>query len=342
MPPPSEAAQLGFLANIQRILEEGRFTATYKFALLIALTDLAVERGDDSGDALTLPLTAVAEKFIEMYWGHTRPFAGAILHQNRGDNIAILTHLAEMQQHAPLLALARRRMQWSQLVQRIAYLIRQMPLFKLQALRGNTRLVFLYEERVEGGSIQLLPGVAYCLRRFAGLIRSLARNAWIDEVRDYPANRRYLADSQSLSDFLFGTDRAALEQVRRVLQPMQGDRCFYCHQPLNQLGQVDHFVPFILYPADLAHNFVVAHAACNGDKSSLLADLPHLDAWMERNDRHGDEIGAALFDSRVIVDGASTKGVARWAYHRAASAEALLWNARGVTRAFPKDAVLPF
>ena len=43
LPIPSEATQLGFLADVQRVLEEGRFTATYKFALLIALTDLAVE-----------------------------------------------------------------------------------------------------------------------------------------------------------------------------------------------------------------------------------------------------------------------------------------------------------
>ena len=81
------------------------------------------------------------------------------------------------------------------MVRKVAQLVRVMPLFKLQALRGDTRLVFLYEERVEDGAIVLLPGVAYCLRRFSGLVRTLARNAWIDEVRAFAANRQYVAES---------------------------------------------------------------------------------------------------------------------------------------------------
>lgn len=342
LPLPSEAAQLDFLANIQRILEEGRFTATYKFALLIALTDLAVERGDESGDALTLPLNAIAERFIEMYWGHTRPFGGAVLQQSTGNNIALLNLLMDIQKREPILAAAKRRPEWPSVVRRVAQLVQQMPLLKLQALRGNARLVFLYEERVEQESVVLVPGAAYCLRRFSGSIRALARNAWIDEVRGYAANRQYLAESHSLPDFMFGADRTALEQVRNVLQPLQAGRCFYCHERMSHGSHADHFVPFVLYPADLAHNFVLAHAGCNGDKSSLLADLPHLDAWIERNDRYGDEIAEQLRDSRVIVDRDSAIGVAKWAYHRAATTEALLWSSLRVTRAFPKDVVLPF
>ena len=341
-PIPSEAAQLGFLANVQRILEEGRFTATYKFALLIALTDLAVECGDHDGDALTLPLNAIAEKFIAMYWGHTRPFAGAILQQSTGENIALLRRLAEMQSLAPMLAAARRLPEWSAFVRTVAQLVQIMPLYKLQALRGGGRLVFLYEEKAEHGTIRLLPGVAYCLRRFSGLIRMLARNAWVDEVRGYAANRQYVAESHSLPEFLFGVDRGVLNRVREVLQALQAGRCFYCHEPVHHGAQVDHFVPFALYPSDLAHNFVLAHSGCNGDKASLLADLPHLDSWIERNDRHGDEIAGRLSDSRIVADRESAVGIAKWAYHRAADSASLLWCSCGVTRPFPSGAVLPF
>jgi 5-methylcytosine-specific restriction endonuclease McrA len=341
-PAPNEAAQLAFLANIQRILEEGRFTATYKFALLIALTDLAVERGDDSGAALDVPLVAIAEKFVEMYWGHTRPFAGAVLQQNTGANIALLNLLATIQRVATTLAEARRRTDWPTLLRQVAQLVRTMPLFKLQALRGDARLVFLYEERVEDRSIRLLPGVVYCLRRFSGLIRTLARNAWLDEIRSFAANRHYVAESHSLPEFLFGTDRIALDQVREVLHPLQGGCCFYCGEPMHHGSHVDHFVPFALYPAHLAHNFVLAHAGCNGDKSSLLADLPHLDSWVERNIRYGDEIAGHLKGSRIAVDGDSATGIARWAYKRAERSEALLWSSRGVTRPFPRGMALPF
>ncbi|HEX6852978.1 MAG TPA: hypothetical protein VF139_16400 [Candidatus Polarisedimenticolaceae bacterium] len=45
-PEPSPAEQLRFLENYQTLLDEGQFTATYKFALLVALADLAVESGD--------------------------------------------------------------------------------------------------------------------------------------------------------------------------------------------------------------------------------------------------------------------------------------------------------
>jgi hypothetical protein len=100
---PAESLQLTFLANVQRILEEGQFTATYKFALLIALVDLAVERGDDTGDSLHLPLVTIAEKFIEMYWRHTSPFGGGVLRQNTGANIAMLVHLDAIQRIAPRL-----------------------------------------------------------------------------------------------------------------------------------------------------------------------------------------------------------------------------------------------
>ncbi len=50
--PPTAEAQVAFLRDVQRLLAEGSFTATYKFALLQALADLAVLRGDDDGDAL--------------------------------------------------------------------------------------------------------------------------------------------------------------------------------------------------------------------------------------------------------------------------------------------------
>jgi len=44
---PSPEVQLVFLSKLQRLFAEGDFTATYKFALLIALPELAVELGQD-------------------------------------------------------------------------------------------------------------------------------------------------------------------------------------------------------------------------------------------------------------------------------------------------------
>ena len=44
--PPGDRGQLDFLQHVQRIFDEGEFVATYKFALLIALVELAIERGE--------------------------------------------------------------------------------------------------------------------------------------------------------------------------------------------------------------------------------------------------------------------------------------------------------
>ena len=92
---PSPGDQIRFLADIQRLFEAGSFVATYKYALLLALADLSVEPGDDSGQALHLPLDAIAEKFVEYYWEQCREFIspdgqGCVLHQNTGKQAAIL------------------------------------------------------------------------------------------------------------------------------------------------------------------------------------------------------------------------------------------------------------
>jgi hypothetical protein len=55
-------------------LSEGQFVATYKYALLIAIADLAVQLGKDDGSELELPLRAIAEQFIELYWRHSAPY----------------------------------------------------------------------------------------------------------------------------------------------------------------------------------------------------------------------------------------------------------------------------
>ena len=56
---PSPNDQVKFLRNIQRLLAEGLFVASYKFALLHVLADLAVLKGDDTGaPSISIPGTS--------------------------------------------------------------------------------------------------------------------------------------------------------------------------------------------------------------------------------------------------------------------------------------------
>jgi hypothetical protein len=66
---PTPEKQIQFLVNLQRLLDEGLFVASYKFALLLALADLSVEKGDDSGAELLLNTEAIAEKFLHTTGG---------------------------------------------------------------------------------------------------------------------------------------------------------------------------------------------------------------------------------------------------------------------------------
>lgn len=58
--PPTSDEQIQFLVKLQRLLDEGLFVASYKFALLLALADLSIEAGDDYGGALTITTDQIA------------------------------------------------------------------------------------------------------------------------------------------------------------------------------------------------------------------------------------------------------------------------------------------
>jgi len=94
---PSPERQIQFLTDLQRILSEGSFVSTYKYALLMALADIAVERSNDDDSSLVIPSNLIAEKFIEYYWRQSAPFLSAgqaenlgVLRQNTGTQAGIV------------------------------------------------------------------------------------------------------------------------------------------------------------------------------------------------------------------------------------------------------------
>ena len=96
---PSSEQEVEFLVNLQRLLTEGQFVATYKFALLLALADIAVEEGADDLATLAVTTRRLAEKFIIYYWRQATPYAPTgqqvarvgVLRQNTGKQAGILT-----------------------------------------------------------------------------------------------------------------------------------------------------------------------------------------------------------------------------------------------------------
>jgi hypothetical protein len=327
---PSADAQVQFLVQLQRLLHEGLFAATYKYALLLAVADVCVEEGDDSGGEQTLTTGALAERFIRVYWRQALPYPGPsgakVLVQNKGSQVAVLTAI----ERAHTLAggsLARLRNDaavWTKLRGDVRSTIEKMPLWKLQVVGGQP-MDFLYPNVGAGHAITLRPGIAACFRRFHELVEDLVRGAWVRFVREVPANQPLLGQVTEVSIFLFGATRAEVEACRPILAEAQRGRCFYCDGALRSERVVDHFIPWSRYSVDLGHNYVLAHAGCNGSKADRLAAPVHLARWCVRNDRDGDALAAAFSKRGVVQDLAVTRRVAGWAYGQAEATAARVW-----------------
>ena len=330
-PSPSAEQQLVFLAKIQRLFAEGNFTATYKFALLIALADLAVELGFDDGAELPLSIRQIAEQFIQLYWRHTSPYlvdhsgmTDGVLVQNLGAQAAVIGHISRFRSlhGVHTLPQARAVRGYASLLTRVATKVAEEPLMKLQKFGGGTD-PFIYEH--DGTEIVILkPGVAYCLRRFQPLVQQLSRAHWVEHIKRNKRNSPILGESRDLEDFLFSSSRQSLAVVAAGLRKLDGNRCFYCGDQLIE-ADVDHYVPFSLYPRDLAHNFVLAHSKCNRSKSDTLAARMHLERWLERLELRSDDLADIGLNAGIGADSTTSKKVAAWGYSSACQAGASAW-----------------
>lgn len=330
-PGPTPSEQIAFLGNIERLLSEGQFVASYKYALLIALANLAVKFGSDDGRALELSIAAIAEQFLELYWRHSAPYSfdvatqtEGVLIQNSGKQASIIALVAQIQQKHRALAQAKQSATWRTAVAKATKLIEAMPLWRLQVLRNQT-IHFLYTRESDDDSIVLKPGVAANLRRFHGLIVRLVQSEWLHFVQRLPGNASLLGPTSDLGEFLFGADRAALVKMSAPLADAQSGRCLYCARKVD-VGHIDHFIPWSRYPRDLAHNLVLAHRACNNNKRDILASEVHLERWLARNADHDTAIAEAGRIRSIVVDRPGTTSVAAWAYAHNAQLGAPAWS----------------
>jgi hypothetical protein len=329
MTPVTAEAQLEFLRNIQRVLSDGRFTATYKYALIYALADLCVSKGDDTGEPLTLSTRDIAERFLALYERQSIDFPGTdhVLLQNHGRQAAIVNYIREAR--AQYSARSRELRRHQALISRIDRTVREMPLGKLQTVAGETR-PFLYDQPTTGQhEITLYPGVAACFRTFYPLIVATIQGAWVRAVRGL--NPEVFQDPTDLHAFMFGTPRADLQPYREVLTNIQDGRCFYTGRRLDAGSAVDHFIPWSRYPYDLGHNFVLASADANAAKRDNLASERHLERWIEQVDQHRATLDSAFESQGLPHSWPGSLKVAQWAYSMAESTMETVWQS-GTTR----------
>ncbi|WP_206696892.1 S24 family peptidase [Marinomonas algicola] len=324
--------QLDFIAYIQRMLNEGDFTATYKFALLHAIADVCVEQPiAREQNELVIPLPTLAEKLILLYWHHAVPFSSehtgekALLKQNAGAQSKVISVLYECQQNnIRNLRQLKQSSYWKTAFNAAMATLKTGPLWRLQILAKQEEC-FLYPHTRHSQFITLNTGISNCFRRFYDLVVYLAKNAWLQKIQSIKQNQSLIGPQSQLHDFLFGTDRTVLVKAKPILVELQENLCFYCNKPMNNSIEIDHFIPFSRYTNDLGHNFVAAHSVCNNNKRDYLAAQYHRENWQQQNlVSYADTITSEL-SHYFYCDVDTSLAVSNWAYQVAEENGSKLW-----------------
>ena len=283
----SDALALG--QRIVAVLETGRRTATYKLATLMALVDHCVEhRPEDPRDRLDIPIRALADRVIDLYWRQVLPLHGfGELRQSSNQQAripaAVLSLRAAARKQTVSFELARERAPaaYERAVGAVALTLVQQPLHRLQRLPGEQgRRAFLYDDSWmhdhvsasemarQGATITLFPFVAADLARLAGLLKPTLEILWVQDVMRMNASLR--EDSVDLTAHLFGRGRVPLGRVRTAYFEEFGAHCFYCNRGLSSWDPVDHLLPWSRVGIDGLANLVTACRGCNASKSGSL------------------------------------------------------------------------
>jgi 5-methylcytosine-specific restriction endonuclease McrA len=303
----SDDNAIAFAEKVFTLLDETRYTTTYKLAVLLGLMDLCLENTSTSGSPPdTLTTRQLAEKITEIYWPHTLPFGSprtsTVLKQATGGQAEILSYIDQFRcllqdGSVPLIkARVSNTAAYSKLLDQIEWKLIEMPLPRLQTV-GTSVDPFIYQinwdqnipyrdviryQRGHGGfdnRILLKPRVGEFLVRLNGLLRPLIQRRWAAMV----AALNQQEDSR-LEHFLFGVERLDLSIARAPLWELQESRCFYCQGRIREAKEshVDHFIPWSRYQENGLSNLVVADVKCNGNKSDFLAAVEHTEKWLDR------------------------------------------------------------
>ena len=332
---------LALAEQLLTVLADGAFTATYKYAVLLALVDLCVEQSTRTGGAPTTVTTRqLAEKVVEHYWPQVRVFLKLqrTLRQNTGKQAGIVTKILQFQnqQGEPGMAVARVRRrypeQFDRLVREIEWILVQMPLPKLQRV-GSEQVPFLYRINWSDdirystfrssdfdNAIRFIGNAGDDLVRLAPFVRPLVQREWAGLVA-----RVNGLDEAKLEQFLFGGRREAIAHLATDLLELQRGSCFYCGKRILGKRQVDHFVPWSRHPDDGLDNLVVTDASCNGAKRDHLAAAGHVERWAERIRERREDLVDIANDQKWSHEPSRTLGIARSIYLRLPPS-ALLWR----------------
>lgn len=318
------------IERLLRVIDEGRRTATYKLALLLAIIDAAAMSPGQSD----LSTRLLAERALELYYPQTRSYTDrfGVAHQPRQiamKQAAVLTAIEQLRTKAEVrgcrgLGDVQRRLpaDYERTLTAVEETFVRYPIPLLQMV-GAKLVPFLYPaDWPEGASlksvrrdgldrIRLFPGVADRLVTLGPMLRPLIEIHW---VRDVARWSQIAVEDELLHSHLFGRTRASFPRpLTDGLRELQDNRCFYCYNRLTNRVYVDHFLPWSRWPTDAVENLVAADA-CNGAKSDHLVAAVHLIRWRARLDRSSGALGDLAETSRWTTAPERTAALAESTY----------------------------
>jgi len=332
---PTAQFQLNFLRRIQWLLESSSYTSTYKFALLMATANLAIESGVNDDRECSISYQQLAEQFIQLYWIQVLPFSDqssdSVLRQSSTTGQAsVINSILNLQHKTQTTSLTIARTQntklWQSTIKDIASTIKKYPARYLQSAEDNVSREFLYIYDSKLNVITLKPGIAYCFTRFNRIINKLCQQYWTEFVRKNRHNQSYFSDDVDLQQFLFHQSRQSLKVLESILIDTQQGQCFYCHKNLKNNIEVDHFIPWSKYPIDTTHNFVLTDHKCNNSKRDYLAEELFYEKWLKRNQQYGNTIEQEAKTIGFITNQQRSETISQWAYQIAVEHEDLVWS----------------
>jgi hypothetical protein len=290
------------------LLYEGKFSATYKFAVLLALMDLCLEHYTAKQAAPTSITTRqVAEKVIELYWSHVLPFGSegsTVLKQNNGGQAEILTLIQEFRTAAAVKksslwnSKANESQLFNRLVDDVEWKLIEMPLPRLQKGKNDVRFMYQisWDENIKRKEIKnsefdnrilLVNRAGEFLIRLNALLKPYIQRRWAETVARFNVGS---VDDYKLEAFLFGLSRETLAPLYFPLRELQGNQCFYCGDRLGSAINIDHFIPWARYANNDIQNLVAVDLLCNNRKRDFFASCSHLEAWTDRNLKRGSDL----------------------------------------------------
>ena len=341
---PVSDTTAGFAERLLTLLDQAAVVTTYKYAVVLALLDAALEGTDAAGHPpVRIDVLTLADHVLELYWPHTDPYpdTGEVLRQSGTGQAEIVSSIRRFRSADPsgrsTLATARYSAGFDRLLAGVAWKLAEMPLPRLQRI-GDRLDPFLYDlgwdetigrrqfesERFDR-TLHLRPGVGEELIRLAPLVRPLVERLWAGRVVVY--NR--LPDGR-LDDFLFRRSRLDAVRLRLSLLELQDGRCFYTGRPLRPAdADVDHFVPWSRSPLNAIENLVVADRRANNSKRGHLAAAHLVARWRDRNEESVAELATIATANRWQSGPSQALGVARALYF-ALKPTNLLWSSPDV------------